>query len=87
MARTGTFGGNGSGDIFIAFSTAGAHQGGAPVAKPVPNEQIDTLFDAAVQAVEEAIINALVVAEDMTGFDNHTVVRLNHQLLQDFWRV
>jgi len=83
MARTGTFGGNGSGDIFIAFSTAKAHQGGAPVAEPVPNEKIDILFTATVQAVEEAIINALVTAQDMTGYDDHTVTCLNHQTLQD----
>ena len=55
----------------------------APVAEPVPNEEIDILFAATVQAVEEAIINALVAAQDMTGYDDHAVTSLNHQILQD----
>ena len=44
----------------------------------VPNDSLDPLFDATVQATEEAIINALVAAEDMTGIDDHHVTALSH---------
>lgn len=90
MARTGGTAGNGSGDIFIAFSTAnagGAVDSSGPVAvSTLPNGRMSPLFDATVQATEEAIINALVAAETMTGVDRHTVYALPHDRLKDLLR-
>jgi len=86
LARNGAISGNGSGDIFIAFSTANP----APLnveklttVSALPNEQIDPLFAATVQATEEAIINAMVGAETMTGVDGHTVIALPHDRLRE----
>jgi D-aminopeptidase len=66
----GSVSGNGSGDIFIAFSTANrAAMGGKPLmsAEFVGNDSIDSLFGATVQATEEAIVNALIAGRDMDG--------------------
>jgi L-aminopeptidase/D-esterase-like protein len=85
IGRNGSIAGNGSGDIFIAFSTAnpGASEVGHPVdLKMVPNGSLDPLFAATVQATEEAIINAMVAAEDMTGVDGHHVRALPHEELR-----
>jgi D-aminopeptidase len=85
MARTGATSGNGSGDLFIAFSTANP---GAFITKGVTNvsvlsnESITPVFDATVQATEEAIVNALVAAETMTGADGHRVIALPHDRLR-----
>ena len=70
MARTGGLASNFSGDLFLAFSTANPEAGGdEPVLHltAVPNERMDPLLHAAAYAVEEAILNALVAAETMTG--------------------
>ena len=82
LARTGSVSGNGSGDLFIAFSTANPH---AADAKPpirtietMPNDLMDPLFTATVEATEEAITNALVDNHDMIGRDNHKVEALPH---------
>jgi D-aminopeptidase len=85
LARTGSTAGNGSGDIFIAFSTA--NPGAAASDKlaqlaMLPNEKMDPLFVGTTQAVEEAIINALVAAETMTGVDDHKIVALPHERLR-----
>jgi L-aminopeptidase/D-esterase-like protein len=86
LARTGTFSGNGSGDIFIAFSTANA---GAAKSREtasismLSNARMDPLFEATVQATEEAVTNALVAAETMTGRDNHRIISLPHDALRD----
>jgi D-aminopeptidase len=83
--RNGSIAGNGSGDIFIAFSTAnpGASEVEHPVdLKMVPNNSLDPLFAATVQATEEAIVNAMVGAEDMTGIDGHHVRALPHDELR-----
>jgi D-aminopeptidase len=95
LARTGSVSGNGSGDLFLAFSTA--NPGAADPSKPshavetVPNDRLDPLFEATVQAVEEAIVNALVDNHDMTGRDGHKVEALPHQklrqLLQKYHRL
>lgn len=72
MGRTGAIGGNGSGDLFLAFSTANpeAARGDAVTQMQVmPNGQLDPIFGATVYATEEAIINSLVAAEDMTGHE------------------
>ncbi len=89
MGRTGGTSGNGSGDIFIAFSTANpdAFTGeGLATVQMVSNEEISPIFDATVQATEEAIINALVAAETMTGADNRRVERLPHDRLREVLR-
>jgi D-aminopeptidase len=86
LARTGSVSGNGSGDLFIAFSTANPHA--ADVKPPIrtietmPNDLMDPLFTATVQATEEAIINALVDNHDMIGRDNHKVEALPHDRLR-----
>jgi D-aminopeptidase len=95
LARTGSVSGNGSGDLFLAFSTA--NPGAADPAEPthsvetVPNDRMDSIFAAAVQAVEEAIVNALVDNQSMTGRDDHQVPALPHnqlhQLLQKYNRL
>jgi L-aminopeptidase/D-esterase-like protein len=86
MSRTGSLGGNGSGDIFLAFSTAnrGAAnpQTGVAAVEALSNEHLDPLLFASVYATEEAIINALVAAETMTGRDGLTAKALPHVELQ-----
>jgi L-aminopeptidase/D-esterase-like protein len=85
LARTGSVSGNGSGDIFIAFSTAnpGVYQGPGPnKVDMIGNDSLNPLFAATVQATEEAIVNALVAADTMTGIDGHTVVGLPHAELR-----
>ncbi|MGH9601954.1 MAG: P1 family peptidase [Terriglobales bacterium] len=86
MARNGSISGNGSGDIFIAFSTANpgaADPEGLRQLIMLPNDRMNPLFAATVDATEEAIINALVAAETMTGVDNHRVIALPHDRLRD----
>jgi D-aminopeptidase len=84
LGRLGSISGNGSGDIFIAFSTANA---GAGLARKVttvqmlPNERMNALFEATVQATEEAVVNAMVAAKTMTGINGHTVEALPHDRL------
>ena len=85
LARTGATSGNGSGDIFIAFSTANPRAATNPDVAHVEmlsNERISTLFSATVQATEEAIVNALVAAETMTGANGRTVPALPHEALR-----
>ena len=85
LGRTGATSGNGSGDIVIAFSTANAGAAAAPdtaQVSMVSNGRISALFDATVEATEEAIINALVGAETMTGRDGNTVSAIPHDRLQ-----
>jgi D-aminopeptidase len=85
LGRNGSIAGDGSGDIFIAFSTAnpGASEVDHPVdLKMVPNKALDPLFAATVQATEEAVVNAMVAAEDMTGVDGHHVRALPHDELR-----
>jgi len=81
LGRMGSFAGNGSGDLFIAFSTANAEAlSGVPVAHStsLANDALDPLFLAVVQATEEAIVNALVAARDMQGTDGHVAKALPH---------
>ena len=85
LGRTGGIGGNDSGDLFIAFSTAnlGASEVDHVVdVKMVPNDKLNPLFAATVQATEEAIVNAMVAATDMTGVDDHQVRALPHDQLR-----
>jgi L-aminopeptidase/D-esterase-like protein len=89
VGNMGGVGGNSSGDIFLAFSIANPRAGGdtglARVTM-VPNERITPLFEATVQATEEAIINALLAARTMTGADDLTVYALPHDRLRDIMR-
>ena len=83
LARTGSVAGNGSGDLFIAFSTASAGSGPGPQAiQMLPNDRMGPLFEATVGATEEAIVNALVAARTMTGAGGRTV----HAMPQDALR-
>src|SRR5438034_6453227 len=90
LARQGTISGNGSGDLFIAFSTANPN-----VANPdqithnvqtIPNDLMDPLFAGVVQATEEAVVNALVDNHSMTGRDNHRVEALPHERLREIMK-
>ena len=85
LGRMGSTSGNGSGDIFIAFSTANpnASSKGNATLTMLPNDSMNPLFDATVEATEEAIVNALVAAETMTGADSHRVVALPHDRVRE----
>ena len=85
LGRDGSISGNGSGDIFIAFSTA--NPGVAAVdhmvdLKMYPNDLLNPIFAATVEATEESIINAMVAAKTMVGIENHKVSALPHDKLQ-----
>ncbi len=85
LARTGSVSGNGSGDIFIAFSTANPGASKPSGLRPLtmkPNDELGPVFEATVEATEEAIVNALVAAETMTGIDDHKVDAIPHDRLQ-----
>lgn len=85
LAKMGSYAGNGSGDIFIAFSTANqnASQGGSVSrVEQWPNESIDPLFLATVQATEEAIVNALVAGRDTEGHQGRYAKGINHAALK-----
>jgi len=86
LGRDGSFSGDGSGDIFIAFSTA--NPGAADTKRTqqitmLPNEQMNPLFLATVQATEEAVINAMVAAETMKGINDFEVIALPHDRLRE----
>ena len=86
LGRNGSVSGNGSGDIFIAFSTANpgaAAEDHVVDLKMLPNDKLGPAFAATVQATEEAIINAMVAAETMTGIENHKVIALPHDKLRE----
>jgi L-aminopeptidase/D-esterase-like protein len=86
LARTGSVAGNGSGDLFLAFSTANPGAGEAEGVVPLqmlPNDRMGPLFEATVGATEEAIVNALVAARTMTGHDGRTVVALPHDKVRE----
>ncbi len=85
LARTGSTSGNGSGDIFIAFSTAnaGAWESKKPVSvSMVPNDGMGPLFEGTVEAVEEAIVNAMVASDTMTGINGNRADGLPHDRLR-----
>ena len=86
LGRDGSHSGDGSGDIFVAFSTANpgaASPKGVHDLKMLPNDRLDPLFLATVQATEEAVVNAMIAAETMTGIDDHTVIALPHDRLRE----
>jgi L-aminopeptidase/D-esterase-like protein len=85
LARTGSVSGDGSGDIFLAFSTANPGAAAAPETasiRMVSNRRISALFEAVVQSTEEAIVNALVAAETMTGANSRRVEAIPHDRLR-----
>lgn len=86
LGRDGSFSGDGSGDIFVAFSTANpgaASSKGIRQITMLPNEQLNPLFLATVQATEEAVINAMVAAETMKGINDFEVIALPHDHLRE----
>jgi L-aminopeptidase/D-esterase-like protein len=92
IARTGTTGSHFSGDIFLAFSTAnpGASASRFPDGSEaydsltfVPWGRIDPFYEAAARSVEEAVLNALIVNEDMVGYQGRHVPALPHDRLRD----
>ena len=86
LGRNGSISANGSGDIFIAFSTANsgaAKPDGLAQLTMLPNDRMDPVFTATVQATEEAIVNAMVAAETMIGIENHKVIALPHERLRE----
>ncbi len=79
-------GSNGSGDIFLSFSTANENafnREQTAVVQTLPNDLLTPLFDATVHAVEEAIVNAMVAAETMEGINGNKAYALPHQKVQD----
>ncbi len=90
LARTGTVSGNGSGDLFIAFSTANPNVTNPDqvthTVQTIPNDLMDPLFTGVVQATEEAVVNALVDNQSMTGRDNHSVEALPHDRLRELMK-
>lgn len=86
LGRDGSFSGDGSGDIFIAFSTANPGAGnprGTRDLKMLPNDQLNPVFLGTVQATEEAVINAMVAAETMKGINDYEVIALPHDRLRE----
>ena len=90
LARTGAVSGNGSGDLFMAFSTGNPNVAGPDQithsVTTIPNDLMDPIFAAVVQATEEAVVNALVDNQSMTGRDNHRVEALPHDRLREIMK-
>jgi L-aminopeptidase/D-esterase-like protein len=91
LARLGSYSGNQSGDLILSFSTAtpdvnAAEQGRPSPVLPLGNLAIDPLFEASVQATEEAIVNALVAARTMTGINGTRVYGIPHDELRSILR-
>lgn len=85
IGRNGGMASNGSGDIFVAFSTAnkGEKRAGPDISvRMLGNEHLNPVFIATVEATEEAIVNALIAATDMTGNEGHTVRAIDHDELR-----
>ena len=86
LGRDGSYSGDGSGDIFVSFSTANPGAGGSKGIhdlRMLPNDSLDPIFLATVQATEEAIVNAMVAADTMTGINGHTAIALPHDRLRE----
>ncbi len=90
LGKVGSIASNGSGDIFIAFSTANeeaAHnEGGVAPLENLANNNINPLFEGVVQATEEAIVNAVVAGRDMVGANGRRIYGLPHDRLRDILR-
>ena len=87
LGRLGSYAGNGSGDLIVSFTTASTdanhpdQKHPSPIT-PLPNNGIDPLFKAVVEATEESVVNALVAARTMAGADGYTVYGLPHEELR-----
>jgi L-aminopeptidase/D-esterase-like protein len=85
VARTGTFGSHSSGDIFLAFSTANADalaaSGAVHSLESIAGHEINTLFNAVVEATEEAVIDSILASDTMVGRDGNTSHALPHEML------
>jgi L-aminopeptidase/D-esterase-like protein len=89
LGRDGSYSGDGSGDIFLAFSTANPGAVSPKSNQPnnvhpltmLPNDSLNPIFLATVQATEEAVVNAMIAAETMTGINDHEVIALPHARL------
>jgi L-aminopeptidase/D-esterase-like protein len=91
LARTGSVSGNGSGDLFLAFSTANPGAAYPKDGRPAPitalaNDRMDPLFSATVEATEEAIVNSMVAAPTMTGADGTTVIGMPRETVREIFR-
>jgi L-aminopeptidase/D-esterase-like protein len=94
LGRDGSYSGDGSGDIFLAFSTANPGAVSPKSPQPnnlhqltmLPNDSLDPIFLATVQATEEAVVNAMIAAETMQGIDDHEVIALPHNRLREVLR-
>ena len=90
LARNGSVSTGGSGDIFMAFSTANREAtvagSGTPQLEMLPNGRLDGIFRATVEGTEEAVINALVAGETMTGANDVTMHALPHDRLREILR-
>ncbi len=81
-----TIGNDGSGDIFLGFSTAAlvnSDDGTAIIASSLTNEHLDPLFEAVVQATDEAVVDSMIANETMTGCNGITAHAINHLALRD----
>jgi D-aminopeptidase len=91
LARLGSYSGNRSGDLVVSFTTASAPAADPDQRRPMPiallpNTDIDPLFKGVVEATEEAIVNALVAAQNMTGADGYTFYAIPHDQLRALLR-
>ena len=89
VVATGRRGDNSSGEIFIAFSTANPEAGkneGTAQLTMLPNDRINPLLRATVEATEEAVVNAMVAAETMRGINGNTVHAIPHERLREALR-
>ncbi len=86
MARTGTIGNSASGDIFLAFSTNKTDYDSLTktmTVRSLSKSNLDPIFRAAVESTEEAIINALIAAEDMEGVNGNKAFAIPHNRLRE----
>jgi D-aminopeptidase len=89
VGRTGGTAGNGSGDIFLAFSTANAgafRRGGVSSVTMMSNDDMNGVMNATVDATEEAIINALIAGRTMVGVNGNTIAAIPHDQVRDILR-
>ena len=90
LGRLGSISMNGSGDIFVAFSTANeeaaANESGEARLRILANSDLNPLFEGVVQATEEAIVNSMIAARDMTGVNGRRIYAIPHERLQDILR-
>jgi L-aminopeptidase/D-esterase-like protein len=89
IGRLGGLGTNGSGDIFVAFSTANPNawsRSSTVNLEMMPNDRMSALFQGTVQATEEAIVNAMIAAETMSGINDNQVFALPHDRLAEVLR-